>query len=244
MIRKSVIISGGFGDIGKAIAKKFAQNGYNVALTYFNTFNADFIAEIKGFGVDVLAMPCDQKSENDIINFVNSAFREFEYIDTFVACAGRAEPTQFLAEKTTELIDEIIDTNLRGTILFNREVLKHFMKQKYGNIINISSIYGISGGSLESVYSSCKAGIIGLTKSLAVESSPYVRVNAVAPGCIDTKMINSLSPEDKKNVISNTPLNRLGVPEDVANTVYFLASDESSFITGETIEVSGGVTRF
>jgi len=244
MIRKTVIISGGFGDIGKAIARKFAQNGYNIALTYFNTFSADFIAELKSFNVEVLAMPCDQKSENDIINFVNSAFREFEYIDTFVACAGKSEPNEFLAEKTTELIDEIINTNLRGTILFNREVLKHFMKQKYGNIINISSIYGISGGSLESVYSSCKAGIIGLTKSLAVEVSPYVRVNAVAPGCIDTKMINNLSPEDKKSVISTTPLNRLGVPEDIANAVYFLASDESSFITGETLEVSGGVSRF
>lgn len=244
MIRKTVIITGGFGDIGKATAVKFAKNGYNIALSYYNTFNAEFIEQLKGFGVEVLALPCDQKNENDIINFVNSAFNEFEYIDAFVACSGKAEPVQFLTEKTTELIDEIIQTNLRGTILFNREILKKFQSQKHGSIVNISSIYGISGGSLESVYSSCKAGIIGLTKSLSVEASPFVRVNAVAPGCIETKMTSNLTKQDKECVIDSTPLDRLGTPEDVANAIYFLASEESSFITGEVLEVTGGVSRF
>ena len=244
MIRKSVIITGSFGDIGKATAKKFAQNGYNVALTYLNTFSSEFINELKSYGIEVFAMPCDQKNENDIINFVNSAFKEFEYIDAFVACAGKAEPVQFLTEKTSDLIDDILSTNLRGTILFNREILKHFLSQKHGSIVNISSIYGISGGSLESVYSSCKAGIIGLTKSLAVEASPFVRVNAVAPGCIETKMIKNLSSVDKECIKDSTPLDRIGNPEDIANAVYFLASDESSFITGEVLEVTGGVVRF
>ena len=243
MIRKTAIVTGGFGDIGKAIARKFAENGYNIALTYYQTFSNDFILELKKYGVEVLALPCDQKKENDIINFVNSVFKEYEYVDTFVACAGKAEPVQFLTEKTTELIDEIIDTNFRGTILFNREVLKHFQSQKHGSIINISSIYGISGGSLESVYSSCKAGIIGLTKSLSVEASPFVRVNAVAPGCIETKMTNNLSSTDKDCVVDSTPLDRLGTPDDVANAVYFLASDQSSFITGEVLEITGGAVR-
>ena len=243
MIRKTAIITGGFGDIGKAIAKKFAENGYNIALTYYKTFSNDFILELKNYGVEVLALPCDQKKENDIINFVNSVFKEYEYVDAFVACAGKAEPVQFLTEKTTELIDEIIETNFRGTILFNREVLKHFQSQKHGSIINISSIYGISGGSLESVYSSCKAGIIGLTKSLSVEASPFVRVNAVAPGCIETKMTNNLSATDKDCVVDSTPLDRLGTPDDVANAVYFLASDQSSFITGEVLEITGGAVR-
>jgi len=243
MIRKTAIVTGGFGDIGKAIAKKFAENGYNIALTYYHTFSNDFILELKKYGVEVLALPCDQKKENDIINFVNSVFKEYEYVDTFVACAGKAEPVQFLTEKTTELIDEIIDTNFRGTILFNREVLKHFQSQKHGSIINISSIYGISGGSLESVYSSCKAGIIGLTKSLSVEASPFVRVNAVAPGCIETKMTNNLSSTDKDCVVDSTPLDRLGTPDDVANAVFFLASDQSSFITGEVLEITGGAVR-
>jgi 3-oxoacyl-[acyl-carrier protein] reductase len=243
MIRKTAIVTGGFGDIGKAIAKKFAENGYNIALTYYKTFSNDFILELKNYGVEVLALPCDQKKENDIINFVNSVFKEYEYVDAFVACAGKAEPVQFLTEKTTELIDEIIETNFRGTILFNREVLKHFQSQKHGSIINISSIYGISGGSLESVYSSCKAGIIGLTKSLSVEASPFVRVNAVAPGCIETKMTNNLSSTDKDCVVDSTPLDRLGTPDDVANAVHFLASEQSSFITGEVLEITGGAVR-
>lgn len=244
MIRKTAIITGGFGDTGKAIALKFAKNGYNVALSYYNSFDADFLNELKSFGIEVLALPCDQKNENDIVNFTNSVFKEFEYVDAFVACAGKAEPVQFLTEKSTELIDDIIQTNLRGTILFNREILKHFSSQKHGSIVNISSIYGISGGSLESVYSACKAGIIGLTKSLAVEVAPFVRVNAIAPGCIETKMTKNLSKVDKDCVIDATPLDRLGTPEDVANCVYFLSSDESSFITGETIEVTGGAFRF
>lgn len=244
MIRKTAVITGGFGDIGKAIARKFASNGYNVALSYFNTFDGEFITELKTLGIDVLALPCDQRNENDIINFTNSVFREFEYVDAFIACAGKSEPVQFLSEKTTELIDDIIQTNLRGSILFNREILKHFQAHKHGNIVNISSIYGISGGSLESVYSACKAGLIGLTKSLAIEASPFVRVNAVAPGCIETKMTSNLSNIDKQCVIDSTPLDRLGKPEDVASAVYFLSSDESSFITGEILEVTGGVARF
>ena len=244
MIRKTAIITGAFGDTGMAIAKKFAQNGYNLALSYLNTFSAEFISELKSYGIDILALPCDQTKESDIINFINSVFKEFEYVTAFVACAGKAEPVQYLTEKSSELIDDIISTNLRGTILFNREILKHFLSQKHGSIVNISSIYGISGGSLESVYSACKAGIIGLTKSLAVEASPFVRVNAVAPGCIDTKMISNLSKVDKDCVIDSTPLNRLGTPEDIANAVYFLASDDSSFITGEVLEVTGGVARF
>lgn len=244
MIRKTAIITGGFGDTGKAIARKFAQGGYNVALTYFNNFDADFIEEIKSLGVEVLALPCDQRKENDIINFVNSAFKEFEFVDAFIACAGKAETVGFLSEKPTELIDDIISTNLRGTTLFNREILKYFMSQKHGSIVNISSIYGVSGGSLEAVYSACKAGINGLTKSLSVEASPFVRVNAIAPGCIETKMTSNLSKVDKECVVDSTPLNRLGLPEDVANAAYFLASDESSFITGEILEVTGGVVRF
>lgn len=244
MIRKTAIITGGFGDTGKEIARKFAKNGYNISLSYLNTFSSEFINELKSYGIEVLALPCDQKNENDIINFINSTFKEFEYVDAFVACAGKAEPVQFLTEKNSDVIDDIISTNLRGTILFNREVLKHFTSQKHGSIVNISSIYGISGGSLESVYSACKAGVIGLTKSLSVEASPFVRVNAVAPGCIETKMINNLSSVDKDCIKDSTPLDRLGTPQDIANAVYFLASDESSFITGEVLEVTGGVVRF
>lgn len=244
MLRKTAIISGGFGDIGKATAKKFAENGYNIALTYLNSFDADFVNELKELGIDVLAMHCDQSSESEIINFVNTAVNEFEYIDTFVACAGRAETVELLTVKDTEEIDNIININLRGTILFCKAILKVFQKQKHGTIEIVSSIYGQTGGSLESVYSACKAGLIGLTQSLAVEYAPYVRINAVAPGCIETKMTSYLSKTDKMDIISSTPLERLGKPEDIANVIYFLASDDSSFITGETITATGGVVRF
>lgn len=244
MIRKTVIITGGMGDIGKATARVFAKNSYNIALTYLNSFDNDFLQELKQFGVDVLAIRCDQTNESDVSNFVNTVIKEFQTIDTLVACAGKAEEPELLTQKPSELIDEIIDVNLKGTILFNREVLKFFLKNKRGNIVNVSSIYGKSGGSLESVYSACKAGIIGLTKSLAVECSPFVRVNAVAPGCINTKMIKNLSRSDIDCVISSTPLERLGTPEDVASSIYFLSSDESSFITGEILSVTGGVERF
>lgn len=244
MIRKTVIITGGFSGIGKATAIKFAKNNYNIALTYHNTFDADFVQELKSYNVDVFALGCDQSKESDIINFVNSAFKEFEYVDSLVCSAGVAENEGLLTEKETELIDNILNVNLRAVILFNREVLKHFMSQKHGNIVNVSSIYGIYGGSLESTYAACKAGIIGLTKSLATEVAPFVRVNAVAPGCIETRMTENLSKETKLYVKNQTPLARIGTPDDIANTIYFLASDESSYITGETILVSGGAVRY
>lgn len=244
MIRKTAIITGGFGDIGKATAEKFAQNGYNVALTYLNTFDAEFVSHLKTYNIEVLAMHCDQASESEIINFVNSTFKEFKCVDVLVTCAGKAEEPTMLIDKTAEHIDQIINANLRGTILFNKEVLKHFLEQKNGSIVNISSIYGNTGGSLESVYSACKAGIIGLTKSLAVEYAPFIRINAVAPGCIETKMTSNLSKVDKACVIDSTPLERLGTPEDIANAIYFLASAESSYITGEVLQVSGGVVRY
>lgn len=244
MLRKTVIISGGFGDIGASIAEIFAQNGYNLALCYNHSFNPSFIKKLKGYDIEVFVMKCDQTKENDIINFINSCFNEFEYIDTFIACAGLAETPVELINKPTEMIDEVINVNLRGTILFNREILRYFCKQKHGNIVNISSIYGNSGASLECVYAACKAGIINLTKSLAIEAAPYVRVNCIAPGCIDTKMTSNLTAADREVIINQTPLKRLGTPQDIANVAYFLANNQSSFITGETISVTGGVQQF
>ena len=109
-------------------------------------FKAKAEEKLKGYGVEVFAMHCDQNSESEIVNFVNCAFKEYDYIDTFVACAGKAEPTEMLIDKTTELVDDILSSNLRGTILFNREILKRFIGQKHGSVVNVSSIYGLSGG--------------------------------------------------------------------------------------------------
>lgn len=244
MLRKSVIITGAFGGIGRATAEKFAKNGYNLALTYNKNFDNEFIINLKNYGIDVFAMQVDQQKENDIINFVNSAFKEYEYIDSAVFCAGKAESECALIEKSTEVIDEILNTNLRGTILFNREVLKYFVKQKHGHIVNIASVFGQTGGSLESVYSATKAGIINLTRTLATESAPFVRVNCVSPGFIETKMTKDYSEDTKQYIKLETPLERLGRPEDIANVIFFLTQDDSSFITGETITISGGIVQF
>jgi len=243
MIRKTAIITGAFGDIGKATARKFAQNGYNLALTYLNSFDTELLSELKGYDIDVLALHCDQTSESEIINFVSSAYKEFENIDVCICCAGKAESSKLLSDKQTDEIDDIISSNLRGTILFNREISKRFLSNKHGVIVNVSSIYGEFGGSMESVYSACKAGINGLTKSLAVELAPFVRVNAVAPGLIQTKMTNGLDRQTIEYCKNQTPMGRVGEQDDIANIIHFLASDESSFITGEVVTVSGGALR-
>ena len=244
MIRKTAIITGGFGDIGKATAKKFALNGYNIALTYLNSFDADFINELKSNDVEVFAMRCDQSHEIDIINFVNTTYQEFDYIDTAVLCAGKAESQQLLIDRKTSDIDEILNTNIRGTILFCRELGKRMLADGHGSIEIISSVMGQTGGSLEAIYSASKAALSNLTKSLAVELSPKIRVNSVAPGFIQTKMTDGYSDETINIIKSETPLEKLGKPEDVANVIYFLSSDESSFITGSEITVSGGVIKF
>lgn len=244
MIRKTAIITGGFGDIGKATAKKFAESGYNIALTYLNTFDNDFIEELKSKGIDVLAMHCDQTNESEIINFISTAYSEFDYIDTAVLCAGKAEDQCLLIERSTEKIDEILNTNIKGTILFCRELGKRMIQDGHGTIELVSSVMGQTGGSLEAVYSLSKAAISNLAKSLSVELSPKIRVNSVAPGFIQTKMTDDYSDETINIIKSETPLEKLGKPEDVANTIFFLASDESSFITGSEITVSGGVIKF
>lgn len=244
MLKKTAIITGGFGDIGKATAKKFAENGYNIALTYLNSFDAEFINELKALGAEVLALQCDQTNESDIINFVNSVFSEFEYIDTAVLCAGKAEEQMLLIERSTKDIDLVLNTNLRGTIIFCKEIGKRMFDKKHGTIEIISSVMGQTGGSLEAVYSATKAALINLTKSLAVELSPYIRVNCVSPGFIKTKMTSDYNEETINIIKSETPLERLGTPEDIANSIFFFASEESSFITGSEITVSGGIIKF
>lgn len=244
MQNKTVLITGGFGDIGKETARKFANNGYNIALTYLNSIDPGFIEELRTLGSEVLAMHCDQSNASEIINFVASAVREFGKIDAAVLCAGKAEREAFLTEKSIDELDEIISINFRGTIIFAKEILKVFQNQKFGNLVLISSIYGNTGGSMESVYSACKAGIDGLVKSLSVEVAPLVRVNAVAPGFIDTKMNKNVSDENRQHCVNQIPLSRLGTPVDVSNVIYFLTSDESEYITGEIINVTGGALRF
>lgn len=245
MLRKTAIITGASGGIGGATAKEFARRGYNVALTYNKHSTKQLEEEIrKAFGVEVKSFKLDQTDEENIKTCFKEIFASFDYIDAVVCNSGKADKFDLLTKKNIKEIDSVLNVNLRGTILCNREALKYLTKQKHGSIINVSSMYAYAGGECEAVYTATKAGIIGLTQALAVEAAPFVRVNAVAPGCTDTNMISGLSEEERKDLIEQTPLKRMGKGEDMAKLICFLASDEASFITGECYRSSGGVIRF
>lgn len=245
MLRKTAFITGGSGGIGKATALKFAENGYNIATTYLTGDVVDLQKKCEELGVEFVAYKMDLKNEDEIIDTFNKVFSRFQYVYCVVCNAGKADKESLLIDVPIEKIDDILQTNLRGTIICNQEAFKRFLKQKHGNIVNTSSIFGVNGGPCEAVYTATKAGIIGLTKAVAVEGAPYnIRANAVAPGYIDTKMTAHFTQKERQHAIDATPLARIGTGEDIAQTIYFLGTDQSSFITGEVITVSGGVLRF
>ncbi len=245
MIRKTVFITGGSGGIGSACAIKFAQNGYNVATTYLTGSTENLRSQCANLGVEFESYKMDMRDETSVKKTFDQVFKRFDYVDVVVCNAGIADKEMLFADVPQKNIDNLLNTNLRGTILCNQEAFKKFLKQKHGSIVNISSIFGINGGPCEAVYSATKGGIIALTKALSVEGAPYkIRVNAVAPGYIDTKITAHFTDEEKAHAVSMTPLARIGQGADVAEAVFFLANDSSSFVTGEILTVSGGVLRF
>lgn len=243
MLRKTVIITGASGGIGYATALRFAKAGYNLALTY-NRHKIDE-SELSAFGVEVKSYKLDVSNPKEITEVFAQIFKDFEYVDCLVANAGISEKETLLTEKTDEVIQQILDTNLLGTIIANRECLKYFLKKKHGNIVNIASINGQNGSSCNATYSASKAGIIALTQSLSKEvGRAGIRVNAIAPGFILTNMTASFPEEAVEACKKRIPLNRIGKPEDIAGTALFLASDDASYITGEVISVNGGTVSF
>ncbi len=239
-------IIGATGGIGLALVEKFAQNGYDIVATYnkSDTKAIETICAKNKVKLKTIKM--------DVSNFqsVEEGFKEAfssDCIQTVVFNSGISLGEQLLCDQSAEDISKIIDVNLKGALYCNGQAQKHFIDHRMNNcsIVNISSIYGIYGGACESAYSASKGGIIALTKALADEcASLEVRVNAVAPGFIQTPMTSSYTDEEKNACINRTPLKRLGTPQDVANAVYFLASNDASFITGEVLTVSGGVLKF
>ena len=242
-MKKSVIISGGSGGIGSAIARRFAEAGYGVIIGYRT--NEDRAAalekELSARGLDAHAVSCDVTNESDVRRTVSLCEYYYGGVDVLINNAGMAEFAVF-DTITLEMWDRMMAVNARGAFLLSRAVLPVMRQKGEGRIINISSVWGVSGGANEVHYSASKAAVIGLTRALAKEAATAgVTVNCIAPGLIDTEMNASLSDADLAAVVEKTPLHRIGKPCDVAAAALFFASDEASFITGQTLCVDGGL---
>lgn len=240
---KCALITGATRGIGKQIAITLAKQGYNIALNYrkVNEELENTKKEIEKIGVQILAVKGDVANFEDCENFVKQVIERFGQIDVLVNNAGITKDMLLMRMKKEDF-EQVIDTNLVGTFNVTKNVVPYMMKARSGRIINISSVVGISGNAGQTNYSASKAGIIGFTKSLAKEiASRNILVNSVAPGFIETNMTDVLKDDVKQEIAKNIPLKRMGTAQDVANVVKFLASDDSSYITGQVINVDGGM---
>lgn len=240
---KNAVVTGSSRGIGKAIALKLASLGANVAVVYAGNAEkaAETVAEIEALGVKAKAYACDVSDFEAAKALVAEVIADFGGIDILVNNAGIIRDGLVLSMKEDDF-DKVINVNLKGSFNMIKNTYQHFMKKRRGRIINISSVVGINGNAGQANYASAKAGIIGLTKSVAKElAARNVTVNAVAPGYIETDMTNSMPEKAKEAVMASIPMRRVGQGEDIANTVAFLASDEAAYITGEVIKVDGGM---
>ncbi len=240
---KVAIVTGATRGIGKKIAERFARENYNLVLNYVseNTDTNAIIDEFKEYGVQVLVYRADVSKFDECENLVKATIEKYGKIDVLVNNAGITKDG-LIAMMKEDAFDKVIDINLKGTFNMTRNVVPYMMKKRSGNIINVSSVVGVAGNAGQSNYSASKAGIIGFTKSLAKElAARNIRVNAVAPGFIDTDMTNVLTDKVKENIYTQIPLKRMGEAKEVASAVYFLASEESSYITGQVINIDGGM---
>ena len=240
---KVAFITGATRGIGRAIALELAKEGYNIALNYRTENEAleNLKKEISEIGVECYPVQGDVSKAEDSERMTKEIIEHFEQIDVLVNNAGITKDKLIQRMKEEEFTD-VINVNLVGTFNITKNVIKYMTKKRYGKIINISSVVGISGNAGQSNYAASKAGIIGFTKSIAKElAARNITANAVAPGFIQTDMTNVLKDEVKEAIEGTIPLKRLGTAEDVAKVVKFLASDESSYITGQVINVDGGM---
>ena len=240
---KVAFITGATRGIGRAIALELANEGYNIALNYRTENEAleTLKKELSELGVECYPVQGDVSKAEDSERMTKEIIEHFEQIDVLVNNAGITKDNLIRRMKEEEFTD-VINVNLVGTFNITKNVIKYMTKKRYGKIINISSVVGISGNAGQSNYAASKAGIIGFTKSIAKElASRNITANAVAPGFIQTDMTNVLKDEIKDEIESTIPLKRLGTAEDVAKVVKFLASDDSNYITGQVINVDGGM---
>lgn len=241
-MNKTVVITGGATGIGKAISSLFSQNGYNVVIGYNTSVDSavELKDQLKMTNQNVVVKKVDVTDSDEVKDFFDYAVKTFGKVDVLVCNAGIAQQKLF-----TDLTDEdwsrMISTNLGGCFNCCREASRLMVKQHFGSIVNISSVWGICGASCEVHYSASKSGVIGLTKALSKELGPSgIRVNCVSPGVIATDMLKTFIEDDLKSLADESSLGRIGTPEDIANAVYFLAGDKASFITGQTLVVDGG----
>ena len=240
----NALITGASRGIGAATARLFAREGWNVAVNYNRSRNeAEGLArELSGLGVRAVPIQGDISVPEGAERMVQEAETALGGLDAVICNAGVALPQQLMTDTTVEQWRQVAAVDLDGVFYTLRAAIPGLVRQKRGTVVTVSSMWGVAGGSCEAPYSAAKAGVIGLTKALARELGPSrVRVNCVAPGVIDTGMNSHLAPEDWTALKEETPLCRIGTPEEAAQAIYFLASDRASFITGQVLRVDGGM---
>lgn len=239
---QTALVTGASRGIGAAIALALAKAGAKVAINYVQEKEkAENIAkQCQSFGARTVILQADIANAHDVERMITQCKAELGPISILVNNAGKAQSTLFL-DTSIDLWDQLMNINLKGTYLCTKAALPTMVEAQYGRIINISSVWGIAGGSCEVAYSAAKGGVNALTKALAKElGKTGITVNAVAPGAIATDMLRDLDEDDLKKLSEDTPVGRLGTPQDIANAVLFLASPDSSFMTGQIISPNGG----
>lgn len=244
MDNKVALVTGASRGIGKAIAMGLAKAGYYVVINFASSEEKALavLEEIKTQGGQGMVYGCNIADFEAVDTMVKTITKEVGNVDLLVNNAGITKD-QLMLRMTEDDFSRVIDINLKGTFNCTKAVTRTMFKARQGNIINISSVIGLVGNIGQVNYAASKAGVIGMTKSLAKEyAARNIRVNAIAPGFIDTEMTDALNEDVKKSIMDKIPLNKLGKPEDVANLVEFLASEKARYITGQVLAVDGGMT--
>ena len=240
---KTAIVTGATRGIGKGVALKFAEQGANIAFTYVSSEEKALALEneLQVFGVKAKAYKSDASLMKDAEELIKDVLENFKSIDVLVNNAGITKDN-LLMRMSEEDFDRVLEVNLKSIFNMTKAVQRTMLKQRSGSIVNMTSVVGVKGNAGQSNYAASKAGVIGFTKSIALElGSRNIRCNAIAPGFIETEMTEKLGEEVITNWRNSIPLKRGGTPEDVANTTLFLASDLSAYITGQTLHVCGGM---
>ena len=241
---KTAVVTGGSRGIGRAVCLELAKGGANVVLCYAGNeaAAAETVSACEALGAKALAVKCDVADSAQVKALMDEAVKAFGRIDILVNNAGITRDGLLMMMKEEDF-DAVISANLRGTFLCMKAVSRTMMKQRYGRIVNLSSVVGLRGNAGQVNYAASKAGVVGMTKSLAKElASRGVTVNAVAPGFIETDMTAAMTEAAKTATLASIPMQRLGAPEDIAKTVAFLASDDAAYITGQVLAVDGGMS--